>query len=234
MKRFVAVLLIGLLLFSLTASAEKTRARWARAFKHGNRDEARVSITIDDWIHPEMIPQFLEVAEKYGVKLTLYPSGYLLKPADRALWQSVLDAGHEIGCHFFQHKRLTERSQSMVARDLQKYEKALDETLGYHYEFLTVRPPYGAGMAQGGGGTVGRWIHNAGFDNIVLWDMDNTKDLKKALRIIQNGSIILIHANKHDLWFFGELMEALKDRNYEYVTISELLHLDSRYYYKDE
>ena len=78
MNRLVAVLLIGLLLLSLTASAEKTRARWARAFKHGSRDEARVSITIDDWIHPEMIPQFLEVAEKYGVKLTLYPSGYLL------------------------------------------------------------------------------------------------------------------------------------------------------------
>ena len=150
------------------------------------------------------------------------------------LGQAALDAGHVIGCHFFQHKRLTQSSQAAVKRDLEKYQKALDETLGYHYEFLTVRPPFGAGLSTGGGSTVGRWIHNAGFDHIVLWDMDNTSNLQKALNTIKNGSIILMHANHHDLVFFRNLMEALKDRNYEYVTINELLGITSRYYYVDE
>ena len=235
MKRWIAVLLIAVVLCPALASAEKTRSRWAHTYRYGNREEPRVAITIDDWMHPDehMMP-FLAVAEEYNVKLTLYPSGYVLKAEDRELWQAAIDAGHVIGCHFFQHRRLTETSAAGVAKDLQKYQKALDETLGYHYEFCSVRPPYGAGMAEGGGGTVGRWIHNAGYDHIVLWDMDNTKELNKALRQIKNGSIILLHANNRDLKFFRELMEALKDRNYEYVTINDLLNITSPFYYVDE
>ena len=233
-KKTIALLLTALLLYSVSASAE-TRSRWAHSYRFGSRDEPRVAITVDDWIHPdEWLAEFLAVAEEYNVKMTLYPSGYALKAEDRELWQAALDAGHVIGCHFFQHKRLTQSSQAAVKRDLEKYQKALDETLGYHYEFLTVRPPFGAGLSTGGGSTVGRWIHNAGFDHIVLWDMDNTSNLQKALNTIKNGSIILMHANHHDLVFFRNLMEALKDRNYEYVTINELLGITSRYYYVDE
>ncbi len=234
MKRLTALLLIALMLVSLSASAE-TRSRWAHVYKYGNREEPKVAITVDDWYYPDQwLPQFMAVAEEYGVKMTLYPSGFNLKVEDREIWQAALDAGHVIGSHFYQHRKLTERSYGQVVSDLKKYQKALDETLGYHYEFLTVRPPFGAGGAQGGGGTVGRWIHSAGFDHIILWDMDNTKDLNKALKTIKNGSIILMHANRHDLAFFRELMEALKERNYEYVTINELLGITSRYYYVEE
>ncbi len=233
-KRLISILLIIALLCPALAAAQ-TRSKWARAYRFGNREEPRVAITVDDWIHPDLwLKGFLEVAEKYNVKMTLYPSGYALKAEDRELWQAALDAGHVIGCHFFQHKRLTKSSAAGVKKDLDKFQKALDETLGYHYEFYTVRPPFGAGLSEGGNGTVGRWIHNAGYDHIVLWDMDNTSNLKKALRQIKNGSIILLHANHPDLVFFEKLMEALKDRNYEYVTINELLNITSPYYYKDE
>ena len=235
MKRTIALLLILISLVSLTASAEPTRSRWARVYKHGDREQPRVAITVDDWYYPEQwLPQFMAVAEEYGVKMTLYPSGFNLKVEDRELWQSALDAGHEIGSHFFQHKKLTERSYGQITSDLNRYQKRLDEVLGYHYEFLTVRPPFGAGAGDGGGGMIGRWLHSAGFDHIITWDMDNTKDLDKALKTIKNGSIILMHANKHDLGFYKKLMEALKDRNYEYVTITELLNITSRYYYTAE
>ena len=85
-----------------------------------------------------------------------------------------------------------------------------------------------------GGSAQARWIHNVGFDHIVLWDMDNTSNLDKALKTIKNGSIILVHANHHDLVFLGKLLEALQERNYEYLTVSELLNIKSRYYYVDE
>ena len=234
MKRIFALLLIAIMLIPLSGSAE-TRSRWAHVYRYGSREEPRVAITVDDWMYPDQwLPQFMEIAEEYGVKMTLYPSGYNLKAEDREIWQAAIDAGHVIGCHFFQHRKLTDRSSAGIVNDLKKYQRALDETLGYHYEFLTVRPPYGAGASEGGSGTLGRRIHNAGFDHIILWDMDNTKDLQKALETIKNGSIILMHANHNDLLFFRELMEALKDRNYEYVTINELLNITSRYYYVDE
>ena len=234
MKRLTILLIAALVVFSPVCTAERTRTRWAHTYRNGDRNVPKIAITIDDWMYPdEWLPQFMAVAERYNVKLTLYPSGFNLKPADRELWQAALDAGHIIGSHFYTHQRLTQRSELQVQKDLEKYQKVLDETLGYHYEFLSVRPPYGAGVGSGGSSQVGNWIHRAGYDHIMLWDMDNTKDLKYALKKIRNGSIVLLHANSNDLVFFGQLMEALKDRNYEYVTVNELLNINDRYIYVD-
>ncbi len=234
MKRLTILLFAALIAFSPVCTAERTRTRWAHAYRNGSRDEPRVAVTVDDWMYPDQwLPKFMAVAEQYHVKMTLYPNGINLKPQDRELWQAALDAGHEIGSHFYTHKRLTERSEAQVKKDLERFQKALDETLGYHYEFLTVRPPYGAGLAQGGSSKVGNWIHRCGFDHIVLWDMDNIVDMKYALRRIKNGSIILLHADEDALAFFGRLMEALQERNYEYVTVSELLHITERWIYVD-
>ncbi len=236
LKRGLALLTLAVCLtVASAAGAEKVRTKWAHAYRYGNREEPRVAITVDDWMYPETwLPQFLEVAEEYNVKLSLYPSGYNLKVEDREIWQAALDAGHVIGCHFFQHKRLTQQSQPQVEKDLKKFSDALDATLGYHYEFLSVRPPFGAGMEHGGGGMVGRWLHQLGFDHIVLWDMDNTDSLDYALKNVKNGSIVLMHANSADLKFFRKLMEGLKDRNYEYVTVNELLNITDRMLYVEQ
>ena len=235
MKKAVAFLVVTWLIFAACAAQAATPSRWAHAYRYGDRTQPRIALTIDDWMYPDQwLPEFMAVAEEYGVKLTLYPSGYNLHAEDRTLWQAALDAGHVIGSHFYQHKRLTEMSAAGVARELEKFQIALDETLGYHYEFLSVRPPYGAGLASGGNGKVGRWIHGAGFDHIVLWDVDETSNLKTALRQIKNGSIVLMHANHRDLLFFRSLMEALQERGYEYVTINELLNITSRIFYVED
>lgn len=228
LKRLTLTLMTAvLLLLPLSVSAAQAR-QYSQFFGSGSREEARVAVTIDDWWEPGLIPDFLEVAAQYGVKLTLYPCGCNLHQEDQALWQSVLDAGHEIGSHGFSHQDFAERGSLLIAHDFEKFENALDKVLGYHYEFLTVRVPYGGGWRQGGSGHLGRSCHAAGFDYVIFWDMDNTKDLKKALETIQNGSIILLHANRHDLKFFSELMEGLKDRGYEYVTVTELLNISTR------
>ena len=235
MKRLIALALAALLTAAVMPVSAQTRTRWAHAHRYGDREEPRIAITVDDWYYPSTwLPQFMEVAAKYKVKMTLYPSGFNLHPEDREIWQAAIDAGHVIGSHFYTHQRLTQRSELLVKKDLDMYQKALDETLGYHYEFLSVRPPYGAGVGTGGATQVGNWIHRAGFDHIVLWDMDNTKDLQYALKKIRNGSIVLMHANANDLAFFSQLMEALQDRNYEYVTVNELLDITDRYIYVDD
>lgn len=231
MKRFLSLLLVLMLLMPAAAQAER---KWSKFYNHGSRDEARIAITIDDWWHPEMLPDFLDVAKEYGVHLTLYPCGCNLHAEDRDLWQRALDEGHEIGSHGFTHTDFSVRGSLIIQHDLEKYQTAIDETLGYHYEFLTVRVPYGKGRAGSNSNSLKRSLHQAGFDHVIFWDVDNTKDLNKALKSIQNGSIVLMHGNNNDLKFFRKLMEALKDRNYEYVTVSDLLGITSRLIPQDE
>jgi len=232
MRKLLSVTLCLLILCTSVCAFSETRARWSHTYQFGDRSVPKVSITIDDWFSAgEWLPRFMELADKYDVKLTLYPCGFNLHVEDRQYWQAALDAGHVIGSHFFTHQRLTQRTQTQIINDIAKFGKALDETLGYHYEFLTVRPPYGAGVT-GTKRPVSGAVHAAGYDHIILWDMDNTRDLAYALKTIQNGSIILLHANKRDLAFMEKLLEGLKDRNYQYVTVHELLNITDRCIYE--
>jgi len=58
MKRFLSLLLALMLLVPAAAQAER---KWSKFYNHGSRDEARIAITIDDWWHPEMLPDFLPI-----------------------------------------------------------------------------------------------------------------------------------------------------------------------------
>ena len=71
-----------------------------------------------------------------------------------------------------------------------------------------------------------RTIKKYGFDHVVHWDVSETKDLKKALRNIRNGSILLFHASGKDSRFLEKLIPELKDRGFEMVTVSELFGFD--------
>ena len=69
-------------------------------------------------------------------------------------------------------------------------------------------------------------IKKFGFDHIVHWDVSETKDMKKAMGSIQNGSILLFHAKKKDTHFLEKLIPELKEQGFEMVTVSELFGFD--------
>ena len=69
-------------------------------------------------------------------------------------------------------------------------------------------------------------VKRYGFDHIVHWDVSETKDLQKALKKIQNGSILLFHAQKKDSLFLDKLIPELQARGFEMVTLSEMFGFD--------
>ena len=60
MKKLIALLCILILLLPTVSAFARTRSRWAHAHRYGSRDEARIAITIDDWMYPDQwLPEFL-------------------------------------------------------------------------------------------------------------------------------------------------------------------------------
>ena len=106
--------------------------------------------------------------------------------------------------------------------------KALDKTLGYHYEIRWLRPPYGT--VGDGKKLKEQQVINAirkyGFQHIVHWEVSETKDLDKALEKTKNGSILLFHSKKKDTLFLEKLIPALQEKGFEMVTVSELFGFD--------
>ncbi|MBP3541349.1 MAG: hypothetical protein J6K72_06000, partial [Clostridia bacterium] len=59
----------------------------------------------------------------------------------------------------------------------------------------------------------------------VKWDVSQT-DASKAIKDVQNGSILLFHARAKDIRCLRVLIPQLLEQGYKCVTISELLGLD--------
>ena len=230
LKRTLALILCLCALVSF-ACAEETGLE-TFAVKHGSRESKKVAITVDDCYKTatEWIAADVELCKQYGIHMTFFPivKTGCLEEKYRDLWQSVLDAGCEIGCHGYQHLRLGSFDYWTLVKRLGRWQEELDKTLGYHYQTRWLRPPYGS--IDGGKKLNDKQVTSAlkrfGFDHYVHWEVSETKNMQKALEDIKPGSILLFHAKKKDTHFLEQLIPVLQEQGYEMVTLSELFGFD--------
>ena len=230
LKRVLALILCLCALVSF-AWAEETGLE-TFAVKHGSRESKKVAITVDDCYKTatEWIAADVELCKQYGIHMTFFPivKTGCLEEKYRDLWQSVLDAGCEIGCHGYQHLRLGSFDYWTLVKRLGRWQEELDKTLGYHYQTRWLRPPYGS--IDGGKKLNDKQVTSAlkryGFDHYVHWEVSETKNMQKALEDIKPGSILLFHSKKKDTLFLEKLIPILQEQGYEMVTLSELFDLE--------
>ena len=231
LKKSLALLLC-LCALAAGACADENSPLDSFTLKHGSRDSKKVAITVDDCYKTatEWIEADVELCKQHGIHMTFFPlykTGCLF-PEYRELWQSVLDAGCEIGCHGYQHLHLGSFDYWTLVKRLGMWQEKLDETLGYHYETRWIRGP-GGSIENGrklSKDQVVSALKRYGYQHIVHWEVSETIDMEKALKKIQNGSIMLFHSKKKDTRFLERLIPELQDRGFEMVTLSELFDMD--------
>ena len=230
LKRGLALLLCMCALVSFACAEDDPLGVFT--LKHGSRESKRVAITVDDCYKTarEWIAKDVELCHQYNIHMTFFPvvKTGCLEEKYRDLWQSVLDAGCEIGCHGYQHLRLGSFDYWTLIKRLGRWQEELDKTLGYHYQTRWLRPPYGSidGGKKMNEKQVTSALRRYGFEHIVHWEVSETKDMKKALEKIQSGSILLFHSKKKDTGFLEKLIPILQEQGYEMVTLSELFDLE--------
>ena len=186
------------------------------AVYHGSREEMRIAITVDDCYNVQCLADMLDLAQEHDIPLTFFTLGTALKTEGRALWQRVVDEGHEIGNHSYGHADLPYLQPKAALSQLTRTQDALDEVLGYHYPMQMMRPPFG--HVTNSNGVSNAWvIEKAGYKRIVLWDVSQT-DPDLALSAVQPGSILLYHTNFKDYHCLVKLIPALKERGYTLCT----------------
>ena len=201
--------------------ASSANADAAKVVRNGSRDEKKVAITMDDCYNRIHIASAVALCQQYGVPITFFPIGKALKYADRPLWQSALNAGCEIGNHTWGHKTLTYLSVGKIRFQMLQIQEKVDAMLGYHYPMQVMRPPAGKTNSK-----VLQAIGKTGYSYAVKWDVSQT-DLKRIQKEIQNGSILLFHGRQKDIKCLEQLIPWLLEQDYECVTVSELLEMES-------
>ena len=192
-------------------------------------DGPYIAMTFDDGPSPTLTPHLLDILKEKGVKATFFVIGQNVVHSPEIVARASAE-GHEIGNHSWSHPMLTKLSEERLQEEVQKTSDAIAEATGKKPTLL--RPPYGAINQR-----TGKMIEEKDGLTIILWSVDPL-DWKSpganvvAQRLIAGtkpGSITLSHDIKPGtIQAIPEVIDAFKAKGYKFVTVSELIALESK------
>ena len=185
-----------------------------------------IALTFDDGPHPEYTARILKILYDNDAAATFFIIG---ENAERYpyLVRAEYDLGHELGNHTYSHDRLNQDSIKTLYDQIKKTDGIIKSITGT--EPLYFRPPEGKRNSE-----TEKILKKAGKQT-VLWTID-TRDwahtdkntiINNIKKNVKNGSVILFHdyvtqpSPTPDV--LCEIIPYLKERGYEFVTISQLL-----------
>ena len=201
-----------------------------------NPEEKAVYLTFDDGPIPEVTPWVLDLLDQHQIKATFFMVGdNVRKHPD--IFRMVVERGHRIGNHTFNHIRGFSRKYFTSYSYLENTEEAYDFMCSICDPDITTkalrpllfRPPHGhMGWAQ--------YMVLKSKYKIVMWDLvtrDYSKKLRgpqvlaNVMRYARNGSIITFHDSLKS-WDNGNLQYALprainflKEEGYEFRCVKK-------------
>lgn len=188
-----------------------------------NQDQKYVALTFDDGPSPTVTPLILKTLDKYGAKGTFFMIGNEVQ-AHPEIAKQVVEAGHEVANHSYNHPDLTKLGYAAMEKELNLARDKIEQVTGVRPTLI--RPPSGAYNNQ--------LLNYANHHNnaIVLWSVDPrdwqsrnaTAVYNAIMKGVTSGSIILLH----DIYpstadALPKLLATLSSEGYEFITVSELL-----------
>ncbi len=200
--------------------------------EHGDRSKPEIFFTIDDGWDIEEMEQILKIAEKYNVKLTLFPTGDSVD-ANPEFYYRAHKKGHSIQNHSKDHpsgidKFSAEDLREQITSQLNSVRRALRDPNYVQHSF---RPPEGVGAPPWYSVDKGmqKVLKDMGlafgmFTSVSeAWNGDTGREVERKLsRDIQNGSIIVLHDEKADIAALPGLIEKALAAGLKPVTMDEI------------
>lgn len=201
--------------------------------RHGNRENNKVALTIDDGYDPFWVVKALLILEEKEVAATLFPIGSVVEKYP-AIWERAHTMGHELGNHTFSHRKIPRLTPLEVLGEVGKWQKAVNRALGgSHQEARFFRPPGMSGFESTRDSSSYEYLIGlAGLEAVVLWDIDHSYPLSSraspreiADYVVANtrgGSIILLHFIENDVEALPLIIDELRARGFQLVTLGEM------------
>lgn len=196
-----------------------------RVIIKGNIEKKIIALTFDDGPERNITPKVIDVLNKYKVKGTFFFEGGLVKNNTDIVKKAFL-SGHQIAGHSYSHPQFTRISKEQVQSEVSKTNQLINKAIGKTPLFL--RPPYG---------DIDESCLSALDEEYksVIWSMDtfdwvNKTKASEISRFVidaaEPGDIILMHSSsgkQETLKAVPLIIEGLKKKGYEFVTVSEML-----------
>jgi peptidoglycan/xylan/chitin deacetylase (PgdA/CDA1 family)/GT2 family glycosyltransferase len=232
--RFIYVFDIGVLSTLFAYHGINPRSRfYGKVCSNGNRSCPRIALTFDDGPNEPYTSHVLSILEQYRIKATFFVIGQNARRYPTTC-RRIVTAGNVIGNHSYYHyKSLCLRRGKAVARDIELAHQAIYECTGFEPKLF--RPPHGFRTPW-----LMRTVRHLGY-TVVTWD-NMTSDWKAdksgdeiVRTIVQRakpGGVIVLHDGRdtrlsydrsHMLEALPFVIETLRERGFDFVTIPELI-----------
>ncbi len=190
-----------------------------------------VAITFDDG-PSSYTKRYLDILDKYGIKATFFCLGPAAE-SNPELIQAIKNQGSQVASHTKTHgDPLSKLDPETLRSEITDAFTSIEGAGGG--ATTVIRPPYGDFNND-------TWLNSNGtLSASVIWNLDSEDwTLPGADAIVSNctngaysGAIILMHdggGNRdQDLEALPKIIENLQGKGYKFVTINELMAMDSR------
>lgn len=185
--------------------------------------ENKIYITFDDGPTPDVTEWVLEELKKYQAKATFFCIGKNIEK-NRDLFQKVINDGHAIGNHTFNHFNGWKTNTDEYLKNTFQCQDEINKVTTANDKLF--RPPYGKIKTS-----QSKKLRKLGY-KIIMWDVlsadfDQTITPEKCLEnVLQNavsGSIIIFHDSvkgyKNLENVLPQSLKVLKERGFTFDTI---------------
>jgi len=189
---------------------------------HGDSRYNEIALTFNVFWGEEYIPGLLDILKENNVKATFFMGGIWVKKFP-GITQNIQRGGNEIGSHGYSHPHPDSLSKSANLKEIQKAEALIYQVTGTRPKLFA--PPYGER-----GPAVLQAAGEAGY-NTILWSVD-TIDwqrpapetiVSRVLNKAENGTIVLMHPTGPTVQALPEMIKSLREKGYNFVTVSGML-----------
>ncbi|WMX64677.1 bifunctional polysaccharide deacetylase/glycosyltransferase family 2 protein [Streptomyces collinus] len=199
--------------------------------------DGELVLTFDDGPDPMWTPKVLDVLKKHDARAVFFITGTMAS-RHPDLVQRMVDEGHEIGLHTFNHPDLSLQTKSRVDWELSQNQLALAGAAGIRTSLF--RPPYSSFAHNMDNNTwpVTEYIGSKGYITIV--NNTDSEDWRRpgVKKIISNatpkggkGAIVLMHDSGGDrsqtVAALDDYISGLQDKGYRFHTLTGALDAPS-------
>lgn len=188
----------------------------------GNQTDKKVAFACNVVWGNECLPDILSELKKNNITISFFIGGDWADK-NKELLMGIYADKHEIGNHGYNHLKHTQISDEKNKEEIIRTQEVINSIIGEKTELFA--PPYGDLNKR-----VTQIAESLGY-KVIMWSLDtidwNTKDYIKILervnKKVHNGAIILMHPTESTIKALPIMIDNLKNKNYDIVTVSEVL-----------
>ena len=189
--------------------------------------DKEIYFTFDNGYEQGYTEEVLDVLKKHQVPATFFVTGHYVK-TEPDLVKRMVDEGHIIGNHSYNHPDFTKMSKKEMKRELDMLEMAVAE-VSEQKQTVYLRPPRGTFNEN----TL-KWATEHGYIHVFWslafkdWETNNQKGWKYAydqiMTQIHPGAILLLHTVSEDnAKALDKVIDQLKEEGYIFKSLDDLM-----------